>query len=436
VIRTALTISIDPAIAMHTSYIINGAYLGYLAPNNQKNHVQTSNRALQLIAAFTSDPSAPGATAKQREKLIQWQLLTRELQQHKSQDMNRLLQQYQIFPDLVVCLDESWLRVWLGRDTGLFLMRNQVLHKLEPVDPHAAGLPTEWTERLSYYALKIEPEDYYLFMQPDIFSAFSAGEAVSILAGLRQLPSKMSELLHTARDRHGNVNETWLAMNILRLEPDAQHPVPLADHVGKTWEGWRSAFGVDSHHPAEELQSSGRIIDRAPGLDGDDEFNRPDGEIYRLNNESPELAKRRRHRWLGLLLVVIVLLVGGLLVSRWLKPGALFNPQPSTVITTTSQTPTTTTLPLATPTPKAVKPTVTPKATPSPKPTAAPVTRKTMTVRTSRINVRKSPNQTSALVAYLYKNATLTALGKPVNGWYKVELKDGRTGYAWAAYLK
>lgn len=422
-IRTALTISLDPTTASHTSYIINGAHLGYLAPSSQKNHVQTSNRALQMVAAFKANLSEQGSATRQRERLNQWQLFTRELQQHGSQNLNTLMTQYQVFPDLVICLDEKWLRVWQNRATGLFLVRNQTIRLLDPLEITETGLPAEWQARMSFYALKIEPDDYYLFLQSDTFQAFSPGEAVTILTGLRQLPAKMSELNQTARDRRQRLNETWLAMQVLRLEPDAEHAPTLSDQVGRFWQSWRKAMNRNEHESPEEQQSTGPIIDRAAGTEIAGDYAQPVDDRYRLDNETPEQVSNWRHRWLGLLLAGVGLLLLVMILSIFVFPGK--EPGPSTSLTTASTSQTTPTTTQTTTT----APSPTPQATPTPKAAVK------MKVSTSQLNIRQKPDKTAKLVTTLRKGDKVTLLGEPANGWVQVELADGRKGYAWYAYL-
>lgn len=427
-IRTSLTIGLDPVNASHTSYIINGAHLGYLAPGNQKNHVQTSNRSLQLIAAFDANPADPGAAVHQRERLMQWQLFSREIGQHGSQKLNSLMVHYRMFPDLLICLDEQWLRVWLKNDVGLFLVRNQILQVLDPLESLHPDMPDDWTARMAYYALKIEPDDYYLFLNPDTFAAFSPHEAVSILTGLRQLPAKMTELNQTIRDRRHRPNDNWLAIQVMRLEPDADASTTLADQVGHFWQSWRHAMNRNEHEAAEEKQCRGQVIDRAPGLESADDLTLAANEQYRLTDESAEQATSRRHRWLGILVAGVAIVIILLLIGKFLIPGNGGTPptQTTTTLTTTATMPTTTTTVSATPTPVL-----------TPTPATTTTAGKKMKVRTAQLNIRQKPNVNAKLVTTLRKGDTVTVLGKPDSyGWVKVKLADGRTGYANSSYLQ
>ena len=52
-----------------------------------------------------------------------------------------------------------------------------------------------------------------------------------------------------------------------------------------------------------------------------------------------------------------------------------------------------------------------------------------------RVRIRASASTSSAVLAYVNRGDSFTVLGNKQNGWYKVTLKSGTTGYIYADYV-
>ncbi len=411
-IKTALTMNISPQDSQTTSYLANGTHLGLLSSANQNIHVQTCHRPLQLIAAIKADDSETGSLlAHQRQQINAWQSFLPVLSHRGCLELNSLLLQYRLHPNLVICYDETWLQGWIPVECGFYLLRQGELRRLRPATLRDTTLSEIYHETHHYYALQINPDDYFFMLPPDLLPYFSAGEAAGLLLGLRQLPAKMSDLVHTARQRGYQDESTWLAIQVLRLEED-QKPDSVSFNLGQTLKNWLLRLRTDSGTKVAEESISEST---APA----DEQAASDSDSARQSAYWPPTKANRRF-WILIAAIAVLLIV----VPTWFllrsagkdkTAGTTLTGLPSS--TTTAET----TIPAAITT------------------SEAPTTTESqiiLTVAARQLNLRDKPSRDGQLLKTLAAGEQLIQLAEPQDDWVQVKTMDGLTGYVYYKYIQ
>ncbi len=411
-IKTAITVNICAADAQTGSYLINGMHLGLLSAATQNTHIQTCHRPVQYYVAIRNpdDPLASASLAHHRHEVNAWQEFLPILIRRSSTDLNALLQQYHLQPDLLVCLDENRLLGWLPNTISFFLLREGELRRLRPVKLGEPVFSETYHDKHSYYSLQISADDFYLILSPDLISFFNNGEIADLLLGLRQLPAKMGELLQTARQRGYQADTSWLAIQILRLEED-QKP-------GNE----RKGLGV----PLRKWFSGSRQTGQATDADESDTESMSHEET-----EDPQTVKQGKNRriwppsrsnWpFWLIALTTILLLVFVLTSVF---GGNLPAEPTDEST------------------EATEPTVTTAATTTARPTTAPTAtpvptepQQILIVTARQLNFRDEPTRQGRLLGMFTTGDRLIQLAEPENDWIKVEDADGRIGFVYAPYV-
>jgi hypothetical protein len=409
VIKTALTVNISSEDIQQFSYLINGTHLGLLSSASQNIHIQTSHRPIQyMIGIRAAEPDDAANLAEQRQKLSRWQAFLPILNHRGSAELNGLLIQYQLQPDLMVCYDEYRLQAWVPNEIGFYLLRAGELRRLKPVTLQGTVFSADYHDKHHFYSLQIVPDDFYLLLPPDMPTFFTTGEIADLLLGLRQLPAKMSELIQIARQRGYQRETTWLAVEVLRKEED-QHPGQ--ERTGASF--MRSLFGSKK----TAAGSSG-------SHESDSESMADEPEEKSALQKSPFerlFADRRRLIRLVVPLALVCIVVVAAVAWSLGRQGAT---DPTESTTNPSATEPTVTI-AATPTP-------TTRPTASPTPTEPPVI---LVVSARRLNLRDKPSRNGTLLTTLDSGDELVQLSEPEDDWVMVRTKDGLTGYVFAQYV-
>lgn len=407
-IKTALTVSISSEDIQQFSYLINGTHLGLLSSAAQNIHIQTSHRPIQFMIGIRADePDDAANLAEQRQKLSRWQSFIPILTHRGSADLNSLLVQYKLQPDLMICYDEYRLQAWIPAEIGFYLLRAGELRRLKPVSLQEPFFSADYHDKQHYYSLQISPEDFYLLLPPDLPAFFNTGEIADLLLGLRQLPAKMSEVVQIARQRGYQRETTWLAVEVLRKEED-QHPGQerTGASIMQSIFGSKRASGKNMSHHESDSESMADAPDERDAL--------PKTSFERFIAD-----KRRLIRLLAPIALVCVLVIAAVIWA-----GSRDDPDPTG--TTTDPTPTEPTATIAaTPTPTA-------RPTASPTPTEPPVI---LVVSARRLNLRDMPSRDGTLLTTLDHGDELIQLSEPEDDWVKVRTGDGLTGYVFAQYV-
>lgn len=412
-IRTALTLGISAQDAQNISFLANSTHLGLLSSTAQNIHVQTNNRSLQLIVSIRCEnPGDSLCMSRQRQQITAWQSFYQLLSRRGTAELNTLMLQYHLSPDRLVCLDEQRLQAWLPADSGFYLLRNNEMRRLHPTVPRdpqqaaaaAAIAGDSPSEAKQYYMLKIQAGDHFCLLPPQILTFFKSGEVTGLLLGLRQLPDKLRDLLNTARQRGYTDDQTWLAIQILRLEddraPDGSRIVRETEPVEKKKRYSKSGKGEDVNTDSDSLSAQ----ELAAGLEAQSD----------RQNSLPWY--RRRLSWIiGGVILLVIILAAVLILGR----PAAEDPQETSVThptTTAAATPT----PTVRPTPAATTTAALPK----------------LTVIAHQLNLREAPDRASAQLKKLATGDILYQLEEPEGDWVKVKTEDGIVGYVFSIYVE
>lgn len=432
-IRTALTMNISRKDAKQTAFLVNGTHLGLLSASQQKIHVQTSHRPLQLAAAFSehTPPEEFSGSASptpetvhalplqdrsvQKQMLVAWQAFATLLSKRGSGELANLLQQYHLQPRWLLCLDEKRLQAWLPVQSSLYRLRQGELFKMTPIQPRDPEKSSHFTTALDYYSISLQVNDYLLMLPPDLLSFFEEGEIADILCGLQQLPVKMSEIMNTARLRGMTADETWLAWQIAHMEADQK----LIDDrsVFQRMGAGLSAYarnGFKRRQPIQEPDESGTesLAGKAAAMvAGKKQALRSGGQI--------EADLKPYQFWLIIGVPVVILLIILMVIILPLGSGG------ATDETTTTQAVTTTT----------AAPTATPIPTPTPEPTPEPEP-DYLIVTANRLNMREAPGSDQTLLTTLDRDDLLIQLAEPEDDWVQVRTEDGLEGYVFYGYVE
>ena len=400
-IRTASTLSISSHDMQNYSYLVNGTQLGLLSTASQNIHIQSSHRAFQYIAALRADKEDLAAgLARQRQLISRFLTVTNILSQRGAGELNSLLREYSLLPDLMLCYDENRLQAWLPATVGFYLLRNGELRRVKPAALQDDYFCESYLEDHYYYSLQIQADDHYLLLPPQLVAYFPAGEIAGKLLDIRQLPAKMSEIIRIARNKGYSADESWLAIEV-QLKEDDDYPDP--QRRGRSWLAGR---GADSQ---SDLESGSESLEEAE----------PVAEKTELSWFDQLLQDKRK---LGLalagLVVLLVLLISALVWSAGNKEKEIEPSVTDPDLTTTTQAP-------ATPTP-------TKKPTSTPVPTKPPVL---LVVAANRLNLRDIPDREGKLLTVLENGEELIQLEDPADGWVKVETSSGLAGFVFYDYV-
>ncbi len=408
-IKTAMTVSFNGDDLQQFSYLINGTHLGLLSAAAQNIHIQTSHRQLQYVVGIrAAEPDLAASLSEQRQQLSRWQAFLPILAHRGSTNLNDLMVQYNLRPDLMICFDETRLQAWLPVTDGFYLLRNGEMRRLKPVSLRDLVFDEPYHETHHYYSFQISQDDFILLLPPDLPQVFASGEIADLLLGLRQLPAKMSELFQIARQRGYQQDQTWLALEVLHKEAD-QHPGLEPDGPGARLRSWMdkrrsTAFGQEEHESDSETMA--------------DEPEPPVPSRIQIRQLLADRNWRLRVLLPALLVLILVIVIAAWAGSR--KPQT-----DPTDPTGTTLAPTPTLTAAATPTPT-VKPTA------SPTPTEPPVK---LQVTARRLNLRDQPSTDGQLLATLENGDMLVQMSEPQDDWVKVQTGDGLVGYVYYPYV-
>lgn len=475
-IKTAIAVNISAVEARTVTYLVNGTQLGLLSSGTQNNHIQTSNRPLQcVIAVRAEEPESGSPLAYQRQRISNWQTFIQLLSKRGIGDLNAMLNQYHLESDLLICFDEYRMNAWLPTGAGFYLLRQGELRRLRPIIPREPVIDEEYIENHSYFSLQVSEDDYVLVIPSGLLDYFQGNELAEILQGLQQLPAKLGEILQTARQRGFDQEETYIAIQVLRLEDD-QDSVTERAPLGGLFRSWfnKPVAAEDSASPETVLPRGADIddpVDRQKTRDRSGDDRRMDGyppedrpnsasrgsrrsAAYEQAPEQERGPERRfwtdlgplgQPRWVVALAVVLVaaLLFGGFRLARGLFGGR----QPTTTTTgnqpsfpgtnrTSGVTGGSQTSPLTGsgtgPSSGNTLVTSAPDATEATTgTTSADVI---LVVQSNKLNLRESPEDGKVL-RVLVNGDKVVRLEEAADGWVKVRTSEGEIGYLSARYV-
>jgi hypothetical protein len=451
----------------NTTFLINDTQIGFLAPGGRRNHVLSSHRYIQLLAGLRTTADDPAlATAQQRENLRLWQRCSRDVQQRGLNILTQAVAHYGLRPDWLLGIDDHFMHAWLLERYAIYLMRDGELFQVEPVSDNQTKIPGSWRGHLHQSVIEIAEGDYYLFLPPDFFNVVTSEEVQNILSGLQQLSVKINELVEIARLRKYDLADTWMALQIQKIEPDTQQTLSLLEQ----WKSFRKSrrkptaeetanhqarnsslrqttsihipddkdarhTGFEHHKVKKPESENYSAVDRHSNSNAD--FEADTEKLYRPEkiaktqttgrniNQKDEKSQGLIDRWLSwnrekkLLSVIIALAV--IVLLAWGISG-LFDKEKSDN-KGAAQTSESTVLPTPTPLPPAVT-------------TTAPPVEVRMAVNVRSLNFREAPGTDAALITTLSEGSEVIKIGdSEQEGWIKVLLDDGKEAYAFAEYL-
>lgn len=407
-IKTALTVNISNEDTQTNTFLINGSHLGLLSSADQNIHIQTSHKPIQILVAIHAEDLASDTNlARQRQKINAWQAFMPWLNRRGSGELNSLLQQYHLEPELLLCLDQTRLQAWLPEGKCLYVLRGGEVRRLRPITLRDTFFTESYHQSHQFYSLPVVLGDYFLMLPPELPPFFPGNELADLLLGLRQLPAKMSDILLTARQRGYQIESTWMALQVLRLDEDH---VPGAE--SSSLRGLLTARRQPAGQSIDPESVTEAMSDE-PGTD------RP------LKPAAGTLWPPSRTNW-PVWLIIVLLTVGLTAGLTWfLGRETESEPTDSTTLQTTA--PSASISPKASPTPAAPTPTVTPVPTEP---------EKILIVKARSLNLRDAPVRTGKLLTTLASGDRLVQLDDPAGDWVKVRTIDNLIGYVFYSYVE
>lgn len=410
VIKTTMTVSFRAQDIQKASYLVNGTHLGLLSTANQSIYIQTNHRPIQYILGLDSDePEKPDSLSRHRRELSRWQEFIPVLLHQGPDDLNALLTQYQLLPDLLICLTDYRLQAWIPAEKGFYIVRNDSLRRMKPIEFKEPPFDEKYHENHHYYSVHIQEMDYFLFLEPEITRFFPSGEIASILMGLNQLPSKMGEIIQTAQQRGFEKETSWMAIEILRKEAD-HHPGPDNEHSF-----WTAMSKKDDRQDPDRMDHDDSDSE---SVAEDEEGPEPEPLSWIERFKTNKIFRIRLIVSTAVLALVLVILIA-------LAVSALGRNVPDETNQTTH--------------PSSTEPSATPTRKPTPRPTATPIPTepKVILVVTAReLNLRDAPSLDGRLLMTLENGDRLVQLEEPEDDWVKVENEEGLIGYVYARYIE
>lgn len=464
-IRTVMTLRMSNKDLLDTTFLVNDTQVGYLAPAGKRNQVFSSHRYVQLIAGFQADLSRPDAAVIQRENISSWQRCARDVQQRGLALLPRAAEHFKLEPDWLIGLDNKYLHAYLTDSFVVCLLRGGELFQVEPVADGYSKMPQTWLGRLRQSTVEVEENDYFLFLPPVIFEYVNTEEVQSLLGGMQQLSAKVNELVELSRRRGYELDVSWMALQIQRIEYDTaqsetfgekitgfvgrfrrENPAETARQRAENSSLRNTAHRseVDTsnmseadlaaaaarasmnyrNQPVSEVDLNDDNIDDKPqpitsGRSIENKHRSVAAEARRRQAKKTGIISvwsgwRREQKWLAVLLSLSVLIIVAWGISTLVNGDDKTSSSSSTTSESTAE-----------PTP--VPPTTTT--------TAAPVELK-LTVAVRSLNFRETPGTDGGLITTLGEGSTVTQIGEITDGWVQVRLEDGREAYAFAEYLK
>jgi len=408
VIKAALTVCISSEDLQKATCLVNDARLGLLSNSSQNIHIQTSHKPIQFIIGIRKDENE-AELSRQKQTLSRWESFLPVFMRRGCTELNTLLTQYKLQPDLMICYDQMRLYAWMPNEFGIYLLRGSELHKLCPIAFQNPIFSQAYHDLHDYYTLKLHESDIYLFLPPDLPSFFEPDEVVDLLTGLRQLPAKMSELIRIAKQRGYQRESSWMAVDIQKKEADYRIP------ADRSFLGNRLSGRLNTRAETKEANS-------VPNSDSECMTGKEKEKTSQPLAFWDQLQSSRAFRPALILITALILILSVFAAG---KAMGIWGGQPETSRSTLTET-----TPVPTPT---RQPTPTAAPTVTPVPTKPPVQ---LVVSARRLNLREAPGKDSKLLTTLEKGAVLIQLEEPENDWVRVQTEDGLIGYVYAQYVK
>ena len=480
-IRTVMTLRMGSNDLQDTTFLINDTQVGYLSQSTRRNQVFSSHRYIQLIAGFRADHTQPDAQERQRESLRLWQRCSRDVQQRGLSVLSQAAGHYNLFPEWLIGLDNKYLHAWLTGDFTVCLMRDGELFQVDPVADQYSKMPDRWLGSLHQSTVELMEGDYFLFLPPTFFDVVSAAETQNILNGMQQLSVKINELVDLGRIRGYELDSSWIALQVQKIEFDTAQGPSLKDKIA----GFTGMFKKPDPAEAARIRAESSSLRQKspvrgeasssygerPYVSGDNSVTRSDdyqpteAELaaaaarasmrygknsyensipVQLESADDMHAQHNSHRrsvtaearnradqniklfsiWQGWRReqkwLAVLLAISVLILVAWGISTALNKGEGAESTTTT-----TTAAAAATPTP--IPPTETT--------TAAPAEIK-LKVAARSLNFREAPGTDAGLITTLNEGTVVIKVEDAEEGWVKVRLEDGREAYAFGEYLQ
>lgn len=455
-IRSTLTAHLAENDKRELTVQMNDRDVGPLATQRRRHYVASGNRRVQMIAGFFVNRSDSDASDRTRYQLRLWQSAFRTLQVSGTDYFLGQKLGGELEADFLFLMTQEMVLIFCERSLGIYLHRGSRLYRQQPTMKPDVPLNRTF-EALDFYAFRPREGDNLLIIAPEFIDLFQADELEEMFGDLRQVNVSMAELTSLA-DKFGYTDDTsWFSVQIQRLGEDEallsepisetheviqtivmSKVVPLRDGnvrilppglslkrdfvggdigSGKVYPAppkFTSAFTGKPRALSAEAAARRRTADRAshkkPSVSfwdrvklwNADRWRRGFGAFHhRMRHLFPESRGLSLLAYLAILCVVILVvafLFHSLLALRHRPDTDTSNDRP--VVTGS--------------------------------PTTAATEEKQfeieIEIRANTLRVMAAP-ESKELVATLKRGDRVIQTAEPVDGWVRIELKDGRRGY-------
>lgn len=220
-IRAIITLRIQPEDARRLTYQMNHKALGALTKEPRSNYVISGNRDVHLGASFAQDPRRGRDRRFVTQNMALVQDAFRVLQSAGVSSLPEAVRDYPSEASFFFVADADILLVWQDRSKGVYLQRHGQLFRLQPVTRPDHVLPYTFMPSCDFYSLTPRAGDLLLFLAPDFVAQFQAEQLEELLATRHQLTAVMDELTQLARTYDYLLEQSWLGIEIQRVEANS-----------------------------------------------------------------------------------------------------------------------------------------------------------------------------------------------------------------------
>ncbi|MDD4541438.1 MAG: SH3 domain-containing protein [Eubacteriales bacterium] len=241
-IRSTLTAHLAERDRKELTLQLNDRDIGLLATHRQQHYVASGNRRVQLIAGILTDKDDPVAIHNTRVQLRQWQLAFRNLQ---IQGLSRFMEEEiddQLEADFLFLMTAEIVLLFCRKELGVYLHRGERIYRQQPTLQPDINL-SDSIRKLDFYAFRPRENDNFLLIDPEFIDLFRVEELEELFGDMRQLNVSMAELSSLASQSGYAQDTTWFSVHVQRID-SAQ----MSDY--KT-----ASFGTSQYDYSDFLQS-------------------------------------------------------------------------------------------------------------------------------------------------------------------------------------
>lgn len=221
-IRSTLTAHLADRDREEMTMQVNDRDIGVLSAQEQRHYVMSGNRRVQLIAGLDTDPEDAASVLSTRALLRHWLTSFRELQINGMSRFPVIAERNRLDADFLLLFDAERVVIWCDPDKAVYLSRGRHIYRQQPTYHPEHPALTVFSQGHDFYSFRPREGDDMLIVDPAFIDLFDPRDLEDLFADIHQINVAMMELSRLSVSYGRNMDPTWIAVQIQKVEPDLE----------------------------------------------------------------------------------------------------------------------------------------------------------------------------------------------------------------------